>query len=52
MAKPKNGSGVEIIKCACINAFQDSQYGPTQRVHTVGNGKRTCTVCGNVKTSW
>jgi hypothetical protein len=35
-----------VYKCNCDNAFQDKRYGKNMRVFTVGNSKRTCTVCG------
>ena len=35
-----------IKKCSCKHEYQDSKYGPANRVWTKGKGKRTCTVCG------
>ena len=44
-----------ILTCTCKHKFQDTQYGPNQRVHNhapkgnAGNPGWRCTVCGNVK---
>lgn len=42
----------KIMKCKCVNEFQDQEYGPGMRVHnSCGKDKTTagwrCTVCGN-----
>lgn len=43
-------SATSIRKCTCRNDFQDARYGSGNRVHnTMGNGKKRCTVCANVK---
>lgn len=44
-----------ILTCTCKHEFQDSEYGPSQRVHNYapkayrGNAGWRCTVCGDVK---
>jgi hypothetical protein len=39
----------QIVKrCSCKHEFQDTRYKRGNRVHTVGEGKITCTVCGQV----
>jgi hypothetical protein len=38
--------GYTIKPCTCKHGYQDSRYGPGQRVWNIGKGKRTCTVCG------
>jgi len=45
-----------ILKCNCVNAFQDKEYGPGMRVHnpcklksTSGGRGWRCTVCSNEK---
>ena len=38
--------GNVVYKCKCVNDFQDRRYGKNTRVFTLGNLKRTCTVCG------
>ncbi len=35
-----------IMKCSCKSEYQDKKYGSGMRVHTIGNKKTTCTVCG------
>lgn len=35
-----------ILKCTCKSEYQDSIHGVGMRVHTVGNKKIVCTVCG------
>ena len=35
--------------CDCYHAFQDSQYGPTKRVHNQCKEGWRCTSCGGVK---
>lgn len=35
-----------VYKCNCANDYQDRRYGKNMRVFTIGNSKRTCTVCG------
>ena len=37
-----------VRQCSCKHAFQDAQYKRGRRVHTTGEGKITCTVCGQV----
>lgn len=43
-------SATSIRKCSCRHEFQDGRYGAGNRLHNAtGNGKKRCTVCGNVK---
>ena len=35
-----------VYKHTCVSPFQDRHYGKNMRVFTLGNSKRTCTVCG------
>lgn len=42
-----------IKSCNCTNTYQDSKYGPSQRVMNTykdksGNNVARCTVCGSV----
>jgi hypothetical protein len=41
--RPMEGN---VYKCNCANDYQDRRYGKNMRVFTIGNSKRTCTVCG------
>ena len=45
--------GTKVIKCVCINEYQDKKYGEQKRVHNIGGTKDeptyTCTVCGKKK---
>lgn len=41
---------VTITSCTCTHDFQDSIFGPGQRVHNIGKeGRPICTVCGKKK---
>lgn len=45
----EKSAGKTVIRpCTCVNAFQDARYN-RQRVHNVGKGKVSCTVCGKEK---
>lgn len=45
----EKAAGKTVIRpCTCVNAFQDARYN-RQRVHNVGKGKVSCTVCGKEK---
>ena len=40
----KNG-GTEVLRCSCVNEYQDKKYGKQMRVHNVGTKGSKCTVC-------
>jgi hypothetical protein len=52
--KERKNGGSELLKCDCVNTFQDNVHGAGMRVHNIGGkdkGKKaTCTGCGKVKT--
>lgn len=59
--KGSGGGGSKVLKCTCTHEYQDSVYGKSMRVHTLGRhivmelsdkskkrvASATCTVCGH-----
>jgi hypothetical protein len=44
----KSAGKTMIRSCTCVSTFQDARYN-RMRVHNVGKGKVSCTVCGTEK---
>lgn len=44
----------KLMKCACVNKFQEKKYGKNMRIHTITTKDTTphyrCTACGFEKT--
>lgn len=48
--KDHTKKSTKILPCTCSHPYQDSRYGPGNRVHNPGKEKTyTCTVCGRKK---
>lgn len=41
----KGGQGTVVLRCTCVHAFQDKEYGTGMRLHNNTAKGARCTVC-------